>query len=248
MNLRKPDLKAAYHRQCLGCHYEWKHGNDCFNCHVLKGESQDKKDQVKEALEKRKKDRKIVAPEKKLYETEFDDGKFVTFYHNDHVRIYGLDCADCHQNEKCASCHDVTGKTARPEREPHDGCYACHDADIDDNCGKCHAEEEKAPFDHAASTGWALKPYHQSLACKKCHGSEGKFKKLRNSCSTCHEPWDTETFDHEVTGFKLDEIHQELECESCHMDDNFLKAPECGACHDEDISYPDIMPGSRIKD
>jgi hypothetical protein len=29
----QPNLKAAYHRQCLNCHSEWMHGNACAICH-----------------------------------------------------------------------------------------------------------------------------------------------------------------------------------------------------------------------
>ena len=247
-NLRKPDLKAAYHRQCLGCHLEWKHENDCFNCHALKGKSQDKKKPAEETPDKSKTGQKVIAPVKKLYETDFDDGKFVTFYHNDHVRMYGLVCGDCHQNETCASCHDVSGKTVRPEKEPHDDCFSCHDTDIDENCGKCHGDAEKPPFDHAISTGWALKSYHQSLRCKACHGDKGTFTKRSRRCSACHKSWDEATFDHKVTGLELDENHLEFECESCHADENFLEKPVCNACHDEDISYPAFEPGYKIKD
>jgi len=241
INLRKPDLLAAYHRQCLGCHLEWKHEPDCLSCHALKvSDAETKAVKAKAAHEG------VVAPVKQVYETEFEDGKLVTFYHNDHVRMYGLQCGDCHRDETCSSCHDLTGKTVKPENEPHENCYACHGEDIEEGCDKCHADQEKPPFDHGKATGWELKTFHQSLNCKACHRGKGGFKKVSRSCSACHESWNPEAFDHKVTGFELDENHLEFECESCHMDDSFLKEPECTACHD-DFSYPDIEPGTKVR-
>jgi hypothetical protein len=238
-NLRKPDLLAAYHRQCLGCHMTWRHENDCLSCHAKKGEGVEQ--QAAAAHEG------VAAPVKEVYETDFEDGRIVTFYHDDHVKMYNLACSDCHMDQSCASCHDVTGKTAAPETEPHENCIDCHAEDVEEGCDKCHAEEEKAPFDHAVSTGWPLKTYHSALTCAACHGKSGKFTKLQRNCSACHKAWDAETFDHKVTGFELDEMHREFECESCHMDDSFIETPECSACHDEDFTYPDAEPGMKIK-
>ncbi len=31
-----PDLKGAYHRQCMDCHREWSHETGCNSCHTLK--------------------------------------------------------------------------------------------------------------------------------------------------------------------------------------------------------------------
>ena len=35
---RKPNLKVAYHRQCMSCHREWSGGTDCAACHPPKTE------------------------------------------------------------------------------------------------------------------------------------------------------------------------------------------------------------------
>ena len=35
-DLNKPGLKGAYHRQCLNCHRQWSHTNECFVCHAEK--------------------------------------------------------------------------------------------------------------------------------------------------------------------------------------------------------------------
>src|SRR5690606_27546873 len=35
-DITKPSLKAAYHRQCIGCHREWSGENACGSCHLPK--------------------------------------------------------------------------------------------------------------------------------------------------------------------------------------------------------------------
>lgn len=243
-SLGKPDLKAAYHRLCLSCHLEWKHENDCTSCHALKGETgmiADKTNYIG------KKHPPINKPIKKVYNTENDEGKLVTFYHDDHVKMYNLSCIDCHHHEKCARCHDSAGTTPIKERETHDNCVACHERDLDENCSRCHADKERPPFNHKTSTGWELKTYHQRLHCQACHGDKKQFTKVNKSCSTCHKSWDAEKFDHKVTGFKLDENHVGVECETCHLNNNFLEKPNCSTCHD-DKSYPDNKPGKQIRD
>ena len=35
-DLSKPDLKAAFHRQCMNCHKTWEANSECENCHALK--------------------------------------------------------------------------------------------------------------------------------------------------------------------------------------------------------------------
>ena len=37
-DISKPDLKAAFHRQCMECHKEWSHSTDCNSCHALKSD------------------------------------------------------------------------------------------------------------------------------------------------------------------------------------------------------------------
>lgn len=253
LNLRKPDLKAAYHRQCLGCHLEWKHENDCIKCHALKEEKREKGEkeldeeqniQAKINELKDKKHPQICSPVKKVYNTEYDEGKIVTFYHDDHVRMYNFNCIDCHQDEKCAACHDLTGKAASKEKEPHENCSSCHENDIDENCIKCHDTKEREPFNHS-STGWQLKSYHKKLKCQSCHSNNKKFVKLNNSCKSCHKNWNPGNFNHELTGMVLDENHEEQDCESCHTNQNFQKKPDCSECH-EDITYPKYKPGKVI--
>ena len=42
-----PDLKGAYHRQCMDCHREWSHETGCNSCHTPKKDLKDvKKDNI----------------------------------------------------------------------------------------------------------------------------------------------------------------------------------------------------------
>ena len=88
--------------------------------------------------------------------------------------------------------------------------------------------------------------YHGSLNCVKCHKTKNKFTGLNKKCISCHSN-DDGYFDHDITGISLDETHIEFECESCHQSNNYSKKPSCIECHDEDISFPDLIPGERIK-
>ena len=36
-DISKPDLKGAYHRQCMDCHQEWNKNLTCESCHELNG-------------------------------------------------------------------------------------------------------------------------------------------------------------------------------------------------------------------
>ena len=33
-DISMPDLKGAYHRQCMDCHRQWTHSTDCNGCHL----------------------------------------------------------------------------------------------------------------------------------------------------------------------------------------------------------------------
>src|SRR5512133_3327132 len=44
-DLSKPDLEAAFHRQCMTCHRQWQRTTDCNSCHLPKGKEGDEKRQ-----------------------------------------------------------------------------------------------------------------------------------------------------------------------------------------------------------
>ncbi len=247
-----PDLKGAFHRQCMDCHREWSHDTGCNSCHTLK---KDLKNGNNESLQKKYsgKDHPIILePTKLVYETKFDKGKFVTFYHDDHTKKFGLNCTSCHKQESCTKCHDVNNRnkhknqkvvTKKTFEEQHKNCISCHSKT--ENCSNCHNEKTLEPFDHEKKTGWALSKYHINLSCVKCHGSKLPYNKLDNKCSSCHQVWNSENFKHSITGLQLDEIHMELSCEDCHIENNFSVKPSCNNCHDN-YSYPKQKPGKLV--
>lgn len=248
-NVSIPDLKAAFHRQCMKCHLQWSSENGCnTQCHARKTPENQAKLQtaIKEITDKTHPVR--PEPVKRVWETSFEKGKIVTFFHDDHVRLFKLSCANCHSGDNCVKCHESKKdinkqvKTERTEEEVHNQCSSCHNIDA---CQKCHKESEMGPFNHGRSTGWNLSSYHSNLACSKCHGSSVPFKKLDNNCSSCHKNFVKGTFDHKVTGIVLSEVHADLECKDCHIDGNFAKTPECKSCHENDKSYPKDIPGKK---
>jgi hypothetical protein len=249
-DLSKPDLQAAYHRQCISCHKEWSGSSDCNSCHLPKGAK------LSSSKDLTGKDHpEVLEPKKIVYETNYQKGKLVTFFHNEHTDLFGFDCVSCHKQENCSTCHGVSKtrsvqlasaktpiKVSRSKEENHKQCFSCHQ---DDECSSCHMDKEMGPFNHKISTGWALNKFHDKLDCTKCHGSKGTFSKLNNNCVSCHKDFIAGKFNHAKTGLKLDELHADLDCSDCHTDNNFSKT-DCSSCHD-DLSFPKDKPGSLVK-
>ncbi len=245
-DIMKPDLKGAYHRQCIDCHSKWSHEYECLSCHEPnngnKKVSSGKKKTTPITVHK-----KINEPEKLVYETKYKNGPKVTFLHTEHTKLFNLDCTSCHSNESCVKCHD-RAKEKSPkvmkDSDPHAKCSSCHEVKKD--CSFCHSEKEKPGFSHLTRTGWELNKFHKKLSCIDCHETKGKFEKLPNDCNSCHPNWSTENFNHKITGLELDEIHIESECSDCHIDGNYSKH-SCENCHDEEFKYPEYLPGKKVK-
>ena len=252
-NISIPDLKGAYHQQCMDCHREWSHSTECISCHALKT----KEGEISRVDTSYTKHEPLKTPKKIIYETDSDKGKLVTFFHNQHNEDFNFKCENCHQNEVCIKCHDVSKQNKDVDAEEvletsgeksieqsHKICSSCHQ--IENKCSVCHSNTEMKPFNHAAKTGWTLKRYHEKLKCQTCHGNKKQFQKLDPKCRSCHEYWSSNNFNHKVTGLVLSEDHNELDCEDCHKSADYTKAPSCEDCHDE-IKYPAKVPGKLIK-
>jgi len=237
-----PSLKGAYHRQCLACHREWSHSDDCQFCHKEIGSSNsvissiDKTDivGVPHPL--------ITAEEKYVYTTDYPKAPVVTFHHVDHVELFGLECSDCHKGDSCSRCHDADKSKDNVHQVKHvETCCNCH---LEKNCNFCHSNTEKPPFNHDHSTDFVLGEYHNKIDCNKCHRSVNNFVTPSTNCDDCHTQWDVDSFNHEVTGLILNEYHEEEDCEVCHINHNFKAVPTCDFCHDG-ISYPEYSPGKQ---
>jgi hypothetical protein len=255
-DVRTPDLKAAYHQQCLDCHRQWSRQTECISCHKQKseGESLDLTKVTSELI--MKSHPPIKEPAKIVYKTNYEKGKLVTFYHNDHSIRFELECISCHKNENCIRCHDVekasigingfydsTVTISSSEEERHNRCFTCHE---NDKCSFCHQYKEMKPFDHKVRTDWTLTKYHQGVTCPQCHQDKTNYSNINKVCNNCHYDWNPEMFDHKITGLILDKNHVENDCQDCHIDKNFSANPTCDNCH-EDMIYPNDIPGKLIK-
>jgi hypothetical protein len=250
-NVGIPDLKGAYHRQCMDCHRQWTGAPNCSSCHLGKTDGKTDEQILNSYARGRKDHPPVQPPAKKEYATRGQDSTVVPFYHTDHAGRFGIACTDCHRQEGCISCHDKRPEKVRAQaasarkadfEATHARCSSCH---ADQTCQTCHVKADPGPFEHARTSGWALKSYHASLACSRCHAGGRVFTGLRSECGACHKAWDGATFNHAVTGLKLDETHGALECADCHAGKDFLKAPACTGCH-PDKSYPQSKPGKLL--
>jgi hypothetical protein len=245
IDINKPDLKGAYHQQCVNCHRAWSGKTDCVFCHEIKDkviiEKQTSTKEIKKRIHP-----EIRTPEKIVFKTNTNKGKLVTFYHNEHTSFFGLECSQCHSHESCVKCHQqinksIPGKVSLAEH--HKKCSSCHDTKT--SCNNCHSNKESGSFDHKSKTGFDTSKFHSKIICNRCHTSKGVFSGLIKECASCHNKWTPEYFKHILTGLTLDDTHKEFECESCHKEKTF-ENPECTDCHDG-YKYPEKLPGKVNK-
>ena len=246
-DLSKPGLKGAYHRQCMNCHRNWSHQTDCTVCHELKPSpvSKAKISDKARFIGKKHEKQKLSPPHKMLFTTDYEKGPLVTFFHDEHVRLFNIACVKCHQQESCGRCHDIMKPVVYRKDIKHKICDSCHEQEINHDCYKCHDTVEKKRFAHQ-QTGWPLNKFHRALNCTQCHDHKGDFIKPDKNCVSCHENWIMGSFNHTVTGLILDENHVDNDCLDCHKDNNFNDKPDCTDCHD-DYSYPKFLPGNLVK-
>lgn len=258
-DMRKPSLKGAYHRQCMGCHREWSGDTKCGVCHHAKtgvarkaeGGAVPSKDDLIGRMHP-----PIPEPDVKIYKTRLEGrpATEVLFRHKEHIRRYGLACAECHREESCSRCHDGADHPprVRTHADHHRPCMVCHrevDAASDKAaCGSCHYERSVGPprpFEHTV-TDLPLMKYHRTNTCRDCHVTV-PFVKLDGECGSCHDSWNQSNFDHAITGQKLDESHIENDCTDCHAERNYTAPPTCHSCHDAEgdgaVKFPAKRPG-----
>ncbi|NOZ62975.1 MAG: cytochrome c3 family protein [Calditrichaeota bacterium] len=136
-NLAEIELKAAYHRKCVGCHVEWSKKTDCNYCHSTNGKNGEKTSYTRPALRQPKKPNELV------YFCRYFEGPYVKFSHEKHSTKQQLVCADCHTKGKCIACHYQNAEqppsiSVLARKGVHGTCMLCHDVDNKEKCGKCH--------------------------------------------------------------------------------------------------------------
>ncbi len=243
-DLRKPNLKGAYHRQCLSCHAEWSHETRCIVCHIP-SDNRALGDAPPDPTDIMGKSHPVILqPTRQVYTTPYKGGPIVTFHHNEHVELFGLTCVNCHRKENCSNCHDIKSSAVkiRTQEEVHAICNDCH---LKDACSKCHDHRERPAFTHDR-TGWPLTKYHQGLDCRACHPTGKRIAEINAKCQNCHKGWNNQNFRHAVTGLMLDATHSEMECTDCHIDRMFDQAPSCAACHEDNRNPKEYPPGEFI--
>lgn len=248
-NVDVPDLKSAYHRQCMTCHKTWEEESKCENCHSVNP----KYKSAGETTEIVKAHKSVVRPKEHVFETsKCTRGKKVTFHHEEHIELFGLQCVDCHKDESCATCHNQKPNLNKVDNAPHHSrCNSCHDTENKKTCTTCHSNKETKGFNHFAKTGFDINIYHSKVSCNSCHKTKGTYKGLNPQCQNCHT-WNQDNFDHSITGLKLDENHIDNDCSDCHEDEDGnlnYKKPTCVNCHDEDEGFvvPNKLPGKKVK-
>ena len=155
-DISKPDLKGAYHQQCMTCHRAWSGKTDCTDCHTAKEKAEVKPVKVKNEKPKRIHP-EIKTPDKITFNTKTDKGKLVTFYHNDHTDLFKLECSQCHSNESCSKSHSQIKKPADKKltfAEQHKKSSNTHETN--NNCNTCHSYSVVARFNNKVSTGLDL--------------------------------------------------------------------------------------------
>jgi hypothetical protein len=244
--MRQPSLKGAYHRQCMKCHQEWSGVTSCEMCHIKKATAGQPSGLEPQAMEPTKRFfPPMEAPDKKVWNSTYNGGTVVTFFHGNHTTKYGIDCASCHHAEGCGSCHrkgTTTQHVRHSEEALHGICNNCH---AEMSCDQCHLKEEAKPFTHER-TGWPLGKFHSQANCRKCHGDPKHFTKPSPVCNNCHSAWNPTNFDHARAGFVLNDVHKESDCTSCHADRAFSATPTCQSCHEADFTFPAKMPGQYV--
>ncbi|MCC7017856.1 MAG: cytochrome c3 family protein, partial [Rhodospirillales bacterium] len=128
VTLRLPNLKGAYHRQCLACHRDWAHANACTVCHQPKrrGEAPGGDADVDAMAASQpaptpddivgRMHKPIPEPNDHIYVARFTPvaGPLVLFRHQEHVKSFGIKCASCHRRDSCADCHSPTAAAPAP--------------------------------------------------------------------------------------------------------------------------------------
>jgi c(7)-type cytochrome triheme protein len=138
------------------------------------------------------------------------------FSHKYHVKEAGIACADCH----------VAAKTSKEASDNlhagHDQCKTCHEDQVNNTCGYCHANPDD------------IQPVQ--LAERKIFFAHEKHLAMKGvECATCHTGIEDAERPSQAT------IPEMESCTSCH---NGNKAPStCESCH---VTLAGLVPKDHL--
>jgi hypothetical protein len=179
VNLAQPDLKTAYHRQCLVCHSQWAHEATCDVCHQPSKSGGDEGSNESRFVRGSFSLPTASVPVSKIYVTSHQSAPVVTFQHIEHIELFEYNCVDCHQHENCRYCHDQINREGltKPLSQVHAICTGCHDINVDQpesaECGECH-DQQKRPEQFHSIVGRTLPAYLAHKGCDGCHPDRSK--------------------------------------------------------------------------
>lgn len=190
-------------RDCTTCHQQQNLADDCASCHKTL--------------------RADVAPASHSFQWRKVHGSISRAHDTATVN----DCALCHQESSCKSCHEAEapdnhgdyfrrrghGLFARMDRQ---NCAACHRSD---SCDACH--QDTRPVSHVGAFGGA-----RSNHCVGCH-----LPVQSNECATCHKS----TPSHDMAPPKPPSHAPGMNCRQCHGVGQGLthadNGADCAMCH-----------------
>lgn len=172
-----------------------------------------------------------------------------------HAALTGFPLDGRHAPLTCTACHDSPSFTGAAP-----ACASCHEPDrpqahFEGACEGCHLssgwQTASLGGQEHASTGFALRGAHTTLACRDCHVGEGTLTPfctgchadddphrnlLGNACETCHVEvdWSFTRFNHATTGWPLRGAHALSTCVDCHATGYVGTPTACRRCHAED--------------
>ncbi len=213
-------------RDCYSCHrdddpHEGLNGNNCQNCHSVKGWPKAKFDHdvnTDFALKGAHQDLACETCHAIDAKTKEIDTACYSCHKRDdaHQRELGTECDQCHQEtawlQDVRFDHDLTDFPLIGQHSVA-GCESCHSTSVFSDAGN---------------------------QCIDCHAADDVHQQgLGQDCARCHNPndWLIWFFDHDETDFKLRGTHAKFHCHSCHnqpLKDYDKTNGRCIDCHRRD--------------
>lgn len=182
----------------------------------------------------------------------------------DHAAWTNFALDGAHAQAACEACHQRAhepdrfgrqfGRVAELFGRPTTACATCHVnvhvgtmAQRSTSCADCHdtmqfGSVDRASFDHAAHTGFALVEAHARLSCERCHAprslpdadrrtfgiAEETFGRAIENCADCHADVHAGRFDGPAMPR---EVNGSISCARCHDQTHFGDAVRTGFDH-----------------